>query len=220
MLLAVHEADGVKATARGNFNRQFVESMIDPLLSTDAKEALLRYNKVVNEPDFSELHEGRIVAQVAGLLVKRKGMIRFVKKHAALLEAANAGRLFVKLFDAYFRKYNIGYLHPYGIDVDWIQHEINFLLYPLSLKAQRWLNMSSFADELLHPLNRQRLQQALDGQNLMDTSDVVERYFVRPLHQWGLLEVQWSKDKYYPRPERVCTSPLFQQFIRFETSAE
>lgn len=54
----------------------------------------------------------------------------------------------------------------------------------------------------------------------MKASNVIERYFVRPLHQWGLLEVQWSKDAHFPEPEKVRISSLFGQFIQFDEKAE
>lgn len=220
LLLAVVEADGVKATTSGNFNRKFVETMVDPLLTPEEKEHLLRYNKVLNEPDFYQLHEARIVAQAASLLVKRKGIIRVAKKHQSLLEDAKAGALFTRLFNAYFCKYNIGYRYRYGMDVDWIQHQIRFLLYPLSLKARQWIEVGRLHEEILHPLALEDLQRQLSQQTFMKSSDVIERYFVRPLHRWGLLEVQWGEDAYFPKPKKIRISTLFGQFIQFNKDAE
>lgn len=220
MLLAVREADGVKATTSGNFNRKFVEAMMTPLLNSEEEAHLWRYNKVLNEPDFAELHEARIVAQIAGLLVKRKGIIRVAKKHAGLLSEARAGVLFTRLFDAYFRKYNIGYRYRYGIDLNWIQHEIRFLLYPLYLKARKWMPAEQLYEAILHPMTREKLEHQLSDQTFTNTSDVIERYLVRPLDRWGLLEVQWSQDAHFPKPDKVRISPLFGQFIQFNKDAE
>lgn len=220
ILLAVRDADGIKATTSGNFIRKFVEAMVDPLLKAEEKEDLLRYNKVLNETDFRQLHEARIVAQAAGMLVKRKGIIRVAKKHQSLLEDAKAGALFTRLFDAYFRIYNIGYLYGYAVDVDWIQHEIRFLLYPLYLKARQWIEVDVLPEEILHPLRLEELQHQLREQTFMTTRRVVTRYFVRPLHQWGLLEVQWPDDTHFPEPKTIRISPLFEQFIQFNERAE
>ncbi|MBC2604244.1 hypothetical protein [Puniceicoccus vermicola] len=220
VLLAVREADGIKATPSGNFVRKFVEAMVDPLLEPEEKEHLLRYNKVLNETDFRQLHEARIVASAAGLLVKRKGIIRVAKKHQSFLEEAKAGALFTRLFDTYFRKYNIGYLYPYGIDVDWIQHEIGFLLYPLYLKARHWIEADVLPKKILHPLTLDNLQRHLNQQAFMTAGSVLERYFLRPLHGWGLLEIQWTDESHFPKPGKVRISPLFEQYIRFDEQAE
>lgn len=215
VLRAVNEAGGVKATAAGNFNRKFVESMIDPLLDEKTKEEVLTYNKVLNEPDVWPLHEARIVATAGGLLLKRKGMLNVAKKYRALLDDEAAGQLFVRLFDSYFRKYNIGYRHRYGIDLDWLQHEIRFILYPLSLKAKKWHNVASLAAEVLHPMVYEDLRQQLEPQQFLTEEHAMVRYFVRPLHDWGMLEIQWTSNRHYPEPERIRLSPLFRKFIRF-----
>jgi len=220
ILLAVQEADGVKATTTGNFNRKFVAAMIDPLLDAREKEHLLRYNKVLNEPDFGSLHEGRIVANAAGLLVKRKGMIRVAKKHQALLDEAEAGALFTRLFDAYFRKYNIGYRYRWGLDVDWIQHQIRFILYPLSLKARNWMAADTFADAILHPMVLEDLRRQLSGQSFSHELGVITRYFVQPLHEWGLLEIQWCNEPCSPEANQIKLSPLFSKFIHFNETVE
>jgi hypothetical protein len=215
VLRAVHEAGGVKATVAGNFNRKFVESMVDPLLDAKAKEELLTYHKVLNEPGLWPLHEARIIATAAGLLVKRKGMLNVTQKHLALLDDAAAGQLFVRLFGAFFRKYNIGYRHNYGIDIDWLQHEIRFILYPLSLKAKKWIDVADLAQELLHPMVLDDLQKQLSTQSFLTESNAMIRYFVQPLHDWGMLDIQWSDDRHFRQPNRIRLSPRFSKFIRF-----
>lgn len=219
VLRAVQEAGGVKATASGNFNRKFVESMVDPLLDAKKKEELLTYNKVLNEPDLWSLHEARIVATAGGLLVKRKGMLNVTKKHLTLLDDAAAGQLFVRLFDAFFRKYNIGYRHNYGIDIDWLQHEIRFILYPLSLKAKKWIDVADLAQELLHPMVCDNLREQLSTQSFLKETNAMVRYFVRPLHDWGMLDIKWSDDPRFREPKRIRLSPLFSKFIRFNEQA-
>lgn len=220
LLLAVSDADGVKATASGNFNRKFVEAMVRPLLDAEKQEFLLRYNKVLNEPDFRQLHEARIVAGIAGMLTKRKGIIRVTRKHQFLLEDSQAGALYTRLFDAYFHKFNIGYSYRYGIDVDWIQHEVDFVLYPLYSKARRWMDVESLPSEILHPMVMEKLQTALSEQRFLEAANVVVRYFVCPLHSWGLLDIEWSDEQHFPSPKKVRRNPLFRQFIQFDEAAE
>jgi hypothetical protein len=218
VLSAVHESGGVKATASGNFNRKFVESMVDPLLDAKAKEELLTYHKVLNEPGLWPLHEARIIATAAGLLVKRKGMLNITKKRLPLLDDAAAGQLFVRLFNAFFRKYNIGYRHNYGIDLDWLQHEIRFILYPLSLKARKWIDVD-LPQELLHPRVLNDLREQLRTQSCLTESHAMIRYFVQPLHDWGMLDIKWTDGPYSRVPKCIRLSPLFRKFIRFNKQA-
>jgi hypothetical protein len=57
---------GLKLTATGNLSRAVVEEMFGTIKAPDYdKDELLRYQKVINEPDFLPLHFVRILAQTA-----------------------------------------------------------------------------------------------------------------------------------------------------------
>src|SRR6267142_4086884 len=66
LLLLRRAADtgGLKLTATGNLSRAVVEEMFAIIQAPDYdKDELLRYQKVINEPDFLPLHFVRILAQ-------------------------------------------------------------------------------------------------------------------------------------------------------------
>ena len=159
------------------------------------------------------------MASEAGMLVKRKGMITTTKKHLSLLDDTRSGSLFGHLFNAYYRKYNIGYQSNFSIDLDWMQHEIGFILYPLSLKAKNWIDVAVLHKELLHPMVLADLSRQVASIQYCDEVATMVRYFVRPLHEWGLLEVEWTQEARFPKPKRIRLSPLFDSFIHFNENA-
>jgi len=86
----------VKATQAGNFNRKFVESMVDTFLDEEERETVLRVCKVLNETDVWPLHEAKIVAKLAGFISLYKGTFGITKKALPLLHDLKAGELFVR----------------------------------------------------------------------------------------------------------------------------
>ncbi|MCH8475719.1 MAG: hypothetical protein LAT55_10880 [Opitutales bacterium] len=215
LLLIVSEQGRIKATKSGNFNRKFVESMVDVLLDEDTREVVLHVNKVLNEPDVWPLHEARIVASEAGLLHLVKGTIGIPKKHQSLLEEGAAGKLFLRLFDTYFKKYNIGYRYSYGVDVDWLQHQIDFVLYPLSRKAQQWTPIAGLPEKILHPMHFEQLRDELEGRPYFTPEDAVVSRLIKPLAEWGLLEIRKSSSETFAKPTHVRLASLFGEFVSF-----
>jgi len=62
------DGGGLKLTATGNRSRAVVEEMFGIIQApNDDKAELLRFQKVINEPDFLPLHFVRILTQVAKL---------------------------------------------------------------------------------------------------------------------------------------------------------
>jgi hypothetical protein len=216
LLMIVRDAGTVKATQSGNFNRKFVESTLDSFVDAELKADILSVNKVLNEPDVWPLHEARIVADCAKLLAIRKGQISMPKKYHFLLEDDKAGQLFHRLFDAYFTVYNIGYRYCWGID--WLQHEIKFVLYPLFLQAQDWLPIKGITEKLMHPMVYPELQDEIRPSTYFTEDDIFTDYLLNPLNAWGLLEMRYQKEKRYSKVTHVRTNPLFKKFIRFNTN--
>ncbi len=214
-LITVLDSGGIRATAKGNLPRSFVTEMVDVFLDEKEKEQTLRVNKVLNEPDVFPLHQARILCELCGLISLTKKKFTLRKKTRVLLEPESAGQLYKVLFITLFRKYNIGY--PYGgVDLDWLQNEIAYVLKPLQLNANAWIKMSAIAPKLLHPMHLERLEHELKLVSYMDVIDALERYFLRPLELWGLLEIERSKKDYFGDIKRIRKTPIFDQFIRFD----
>ena len=215
-LIAVRDSGGIKATAKGNLPRSFVNTMVDVFLNEEEKADTLSVNKVLNEEDLFPLHEARLVSQVAGLIGLTKGRFKLRKKTLLLLEPDASGQLYKKLFFAFFRKYHVGYRFNRGIDLDWLQFETGYMLMPLQQHANKWIDPSSHTDKWLHPMVLERLQDELSDISYMTEADAIERYFIKPFEKWGLLEVQRVKEGYFDKINRIRKTPLFDALIRFE----
>lgn len=215
-LIALRDSGGVKATGKGNLTRSFVNEMVDVFLQGKAKEMTPSVNKVLNEEDVFPLHEARIVCKVAGLIGLTKGKISVRKKALPLLEPDAAGQLYRQLFITYFTEYNIGYGFRYGIDLDWLQFETGYVLKPLQLQANKWVQAEKIAPKLLHPMILHKLESELQPLSYMTIFNAIERYFFKPLEYWGLLEIERKKVQHFDEIQCIRKAKLFDQFIRFE----
>jgi hypothetical protein len=215
-LIAVRDSGGIQATTRGNLPRSFVNEMVDVFLDEKEKTRTLRVNKVLNEQDVFPLHEARIHCKLSGLIGLTKGKFTLRKKARLLLESEAAGLLYKTLFSTYFQKYNIGYAYNHVIDLDWLQQEAGYVLMPLQLRADKWINSADIAPKLLHPMIHHRLEDELKAAAYLKVIDALESYFLNPLEAWGLLEIERTKQGYFEEIQRIRKTELFDQFIRFE----
>jgi hypothetical protein len=70
------ETDGLKLTTTGNLSRAVVEEMCGIIQAPDYDKAeLLRFQKVINEPDLLPLHFTRILTQAAKLIRTYRGNV-------------------------------------------------------------------------------------------------------------------------------------------------
>ena len=77
LLRRAADTGGLKLTATGNLSRAVVEEMFGIIQAPDYdKTELMRYQKVINEPDFLLLHFVRILTQSAKLLRTHRGTLR------------------------------------------------------------------------------------------------------------------------------------------------
>jgi hypothetical protein len=214
--LALHESGGTKATATGNLNRKFVTSMVDKVLSGKELSATLAVNKVLNEEDVWPLHIARIVAEVAGIVARTKGQFRVKKKEVSQLDDDRAGELFVRLFLAYFTRFNLGYQVFQNPPLDWLQRDAGFVFFTLQRRATDWLAIEDLPTRLLHPMTLESLEAALKDVPYLTPEHAVMDYFIRPLEKWGMLEFELEDHSYYALPVRVRTRKLFHELVTFE----
>src|SRR5215469_16736764 len=93
LLRTAAETGGLKLTATGNLSRAVVEGMLGIEWPDYDKAELVRYNKVINEPDFLPLHFLRILAQTAKLLRKSRGTLLPTPLGKRILKADQCGPL-------------------------------------------------------------------------------------------------------------------------------
>ena len=74
LLRRAAETGGLKLTATGNLSRAVVEELCEAINWPNYDKAeLLRFQKVINEPDFLPLHFVRILTQTAKLIRTHRG---------------------------------------------------------------------------------------------------------------------------------------------------
>ena len=99
LLRRAAETGGLKLTATGNLSRAVVEEMFGIIQAPDYDKAeLLRFQKVINEPDFLPLHFVRILTQAAKLIRTHRGKLVPTPLGRRMLAAEQHGPLQALLF--------------------------------------------------------------------------------------------------------------------------
>jgi hypothetical protein len=117
LLRRAAETGGLKLTATGNLSRAMVEEMFGIIKAPDYdKTELLRFQKVINEPDFLPLHFIRILTQAAKLIRTHRGKMIPTPLGRRMLAAEQHGPLQALLFHAALWHMNIAYFDRYPLD--------------------------------------------------------------------------------------------------------
>ena len=215
---ALERADGVKATAMGNLNRKFVSEMLDTFQVQAAYlEAVIRVNKVINELDFFPLHVVNIVARLAGLHRRVKGVFRITRKGKELLADDKMGSLCALLFKTHFRKFNLAYLDR-APELPVFQQAITYSLYMVPRLLTEWHTAEDVAPLLVLGGVAKATQEVTFGRDVLPW--IVKARLLRPLEAFGLLE---SRERKTPRHiygiAQFRKTSLFDRFLRFDLSA-
>lgn len=210
----VEQSNENTATAAGNLNRKFVKLMFDKLtIPEDHKKGILKYNKVINEEDVWALHIPRVVCQSAGLIHKRKNKFLVPKKHHALLSNEKAGELYALLFNSYFTKFNIGYVDRIA-ELAGVQHTIAYSIYRLGEIADEYRSMEGLAEKILLPAVLKEVEEGTS--QYVKTEWILRSRILRPLQEYGLVELKYKQVERISQIEAVRKTGLFDRFIRCE----
>src|SRR5690348_3987540 len=99
LLRRAADTGGLKLTATGNLSRAVVEEMFGIIQAPDYDKAeLLRFQKVINEPDFLPLHFIRILTQAAKLIRTHRGKLIPTPSGRRMIVAERHGPLQALLF--------------------------------------------------------------------------------------------------------------------------
>jgi hypothetical protein len=99
LLRRAADTGGLKLTATGNLSRAVVEEMFGIIQAPNYdKTELLRFQKVIDEPDFLPLHFIRILTQAAKLLRTHRGKLMPTPLGRRMLTAEQHGPLQALLF--------------------------------------------------------------------------------------------------------------------------
>ena len=100
------------------------------------------------------------------------------------------------------------------IDLDWLQREVGYVLMPLQLRADKWINGVDIAPKLLHPMIHHRLEDELKAVAYLKVIDTLESYFLKPLEAWGLLEIERTKQGYFEVIQRIRKTEQQRRIFR------
>jgi hypothetical protein len=116
LLRRAAETGGLKLTATGNLSRAVVEEMFGIIKAPNYdKTELLRFQKVINEPDFL-LHFARTLTQAAKLSRTHRGKLIPTPLGRRILAAEHHGPLQALLFHVAFLRLNLAYFDGYPLD--------------------------------------------------------------------------------------------------------
>jgi len=216
LLRRAAETGGLKLTATGNLSRAMVEEMCGIIQAPDYDKAeLLRFQKVINEPDLLPLHFVRILAQAAKLLRIHRGKLVPTPLGRRMLAADRYGPLQAVLFHVAFWHMNLAYFDRYPLD-SWPQSEVGVILWSLSASAHDWLPRETLTRLCASPVIGVLESQWDFG------SSAMEARILRPLVWFGILESRTggrsATELVDPRLYRKA--PLFDRFVKFDVQIE
>jgi len=216
LMQVISAADGVKVTPKGNLNRALVgELLVDPEMAAgEFREVCLR-QKVVNEEDFFPLHVAKLVCRCAGLLRLSKGRLTVTSQGSRLLGEDRAGALFVRLFTASFRKFNLAYAYWRHLDAPALQSCAGYTLYRLGSEALAWRSPEALYPKVFLPAVRGELETELAGKAWTTPAKSAADRIFTPLLDLGLLEGRFEQRNRLSYLEAVRITPLFRHVLAF-----
>jgi hypothetical protein len=216
LLRRAAETGGLKLTATGNLSRAVVEEMFGVIQAPNYDKAeLLRFQKVINEPDLLPLHFIRVLAQATKLLRTHRGRLVPTRLGKRMLALEHHGPFQAVLFHVAFWHLNLAYFDRYALD-SWPLTQFGVILWSLSASAHDWLPRETLTRLCASPVIGVLESQWDFG------SSAMEARILRPLVWFGLLESRTE-----PRsPTEVVDrrlyrkAPLFDRFVRFDVQIE
>jgi hypothetical protein len=199
-------------TATGNMSRAVVAEMCD---RTDwpgyDKAEMLKYCKIVNEPDYLPLFFLRHVVEAAKLIRRYKGYLKATPAGRKLSRQPDLGALASILLHITFWRFNLAYLWGDRL-AGWPQSDIGIILWSLSIAAHDWQTTDRLTRLCTIPVDS-LLNAAWDI-----GSAEMEARILRPLTWFGLLEFrdaeresgQWMARRSYRK------TALFDRLVSFD----
>ncbi|MBM3500937.1 MAG: hypothetical protein FJX74_19950 [Armatimonadetes bacterium] len=220
-ILQALEAEGgeTRATPKGNLNRQFAETAVlrCPRLVEHMEAYRGRDRRPgLNEEDVGDIHYMRIVLTLSRLIARRRNTIRITKKGRQLLEDGRAGELYALLFRTFFRELNLAYIDWLAVESDF-QHLVGVGLFYVHAFGDTWRREDRLSELVVpEPL----LPLLGDLPPAVRPGRVVRARLLRPLEDFGLVEVRDAGQEGHFTIREVRKTPLFDRFITFDLGPE
>jgi hypothetical protein len=219
LLDRIQAAGGVKATPKGNLTRSIVAEFLTDSEMDPESYAPHLVSKSVNEEDFFPLHTAKLACRCAGLLLLRKGRLTVTTTGTRLLGQDKAGALFLRLFTAVFRKFNLAYAYRQYLDAPSLQQCAGYTLHRLGAKARDWRSPEELYPNVFLPSVRAQLETELAGKQwVTPTESAADRIFT-PLIDFGLLEGRNEERQGVEFLAAVRITPLFRHALVFNDLA-
>lgn len=209
--------EGLKATATGNLPRNFCRDAALAFLGEEGYRKRTRYGGINAEPDFSELHVTRLVADLAGLTRKYKGKFILSGECRKILKKEGWPGIYPRLLRAFAREYNWGYKDRYQ-EFSIIQHSFLFTLYLLQRFGAEWRTSTFYADIFLRAFPAV-LGEARPYPFESAEEQITRCYTIRALDRFaeflGLVEIERDPTDKYANEFRLRKLPLVDHVVHF-----
>jgi hypothetical protein len=205
---------GLKLTATGNLSRAVVAEMLEIIEWPGLDKAeMLRYHKVINEPDFLALHFVRILLQSVRLLRKEREKMLITRLGRRVLTLEQHGALQAILFHIAFWHVNLAYFDGDPIP-SWPQDDAGIVLWSLSATADDWRDREALTRLCAVPVI-----------GVLETPwdrgwFAMEARILRPLTWFGLIESRLETGSGPMEQHLYRKTFLFDRFLRFNVQIE
>jgi SEC-C motif len=214
---AIGEA-GLKSTATGNLPRKLCREAALAFHGEEGYREVTRFGGINTEPDFSELHVTRLVAQEAGFVRRYGGKFVVAKSCRDLLATQGMRAIYPQLFDAFVRRYEWGFLDRYP-EFPFIQTSFLFTLLLLTRYGEQWQPDSFYVERFLRAFPA-LLRDAPESPYWTPEKIVGNCYSLRSLQRFaeflGLVEIERVGNRYIPDEINIRKLPLLDQAVRFQ----
>jgi len=214
------QSDGsFKATSKGNLPTKIVKqaSELLPEFAVSQFERHISISEYAgsNEDKFNALHYSRVLAEIAGIIVRRSG--RYHVKKAAQKKYLTHGiqAFFIPMFEAATTRYNWGYLDGWEQDIDlrtfWL-----FMLWRLQSHGNTEQLIAEVITAFPDLLSRCLEDKYSPASQLLGTM-IESRFIKRFLEFWGFVTVAPMRHVNEPRmPDKVQIQPLLKLVFQFD----
>jgi hypothetical protein len=213
---AIGEA-GLKATAKGNLPRNFCRTAALTFLGEEEYREHTRFVGINSEPDFSELHVTRLVAELAGLIRYDRGKFILSQKNRDLLTKHGMRGIYPCLFRTFVREYEWGYLDRYP-EFPFIQSSFVFSLFLLARYGDERRLDTFYTEKFLRafPLLLQDVPEiSYTTPERLIGSCYSLRTFTRFAEFMGLVEIERTGNRYLPDETWMRKTPLLDVVVRY-----
>ena len=211
LLSAASRGQGLKLTATGNLTRKVVAEMFEVFTWPGLDKAdLLRYHKVLNEPDFLPLYFVRHLLETAGLVHQNNNFLTISPNGLFVLQGPTRHAFQALLFHVAFWLFDLNYFGR-GLPDDWPQRDIGVVLWSLSVSTSQWCTPEYLSKSCTIPT-----EDIIAAPRDIATY-AMEARILRPLLYFGLLEQHSVPHHKYSSMDQseYRKSALFDRFLSF-----